>query len=181
MLLGRNRDVGLSTKVANPSRPRGTATAGGKPSGVGFSLIYSIKNIAVKERGEQGKGPLTHRIHTRLSRQKYEELSELLFRSRGVRSLSELLRNIINERPVMIRTYDGSLDAVLEEMAAIRKEILAIGRNISKVTAMLHREQLPAASISAVLELGILQQQTDLKVTRLFVLTAKLSERWLPK
>lgn len=135
----------------------------------------------MKEQCRDRKKRLTHRVHVRLTEEKYRELSELLARSRGARSLSQLTRNVLEGRPIIVKTYDASLDRVMEELAAARREIAAIGRNINKITARMQREQLPGAVLADLLRLVDLQQQADLKVTLLMEITAKLSERWLPK
>lgn len=135
----------------------------------------------MKEQCRDRKKRLTHRVHVRLTEEKYRELSELLARSRGARSLSQLTRNVLEGRPIIVKTYDASLDRVMEELAAARRDIRAIGRNINKVTARMQREQLPGAALADLLRLVDLQQQADLKVTLLMEITAKLSERWLPK
>lgn len=124
---------------------------------------------------------LTHRIHTRLTKEKYDELNALLKQSRGLHSLSELLRHILDHKIIVTRSYDASLDRVMEELSAIRKELQAIGVNINQVTRRFHTEDLPEGKLFQALEIAKLYQQADLKVTELFAVIAKLSEKWLPK
>jgi len=124
---------------------------------------------------------LSHRIHTRVTTEKYEELSELMRQSRNIHSLSELLRSILNNKKIMVETYDASLDKVMAELSGIRKELQAIGMNINQVTHRFHTEDLPEGKLFQAMEIVKLYQHTDLKVTELFSVIAKLSERWLPE
>jgi len=123
---------------------------------------------------------LTHRVHTRITSAKFDELNGILSRSLGIKSLSELLRNILDNKKIIVVTYDTSHDKVMAELSAIRMEIQAIGININQVTRRFHSEQYPEARLFEALELAKLYQQTDRKVTELFEVIANLSRKWLP-
>lgn len=124
---------------------------------------------------------LTCRIHTRITQTKFEELNMLLLNSRGIRSLSELMRYILDNRNIVVHTYDNSLDKVMEELSGIRKELQSIGININQVTHRFHLEDLPEARFIHAVEIFKLYQQTDLKVSELFEVIANLSGIWLPR
>lgn len=124
---------------------------------------------------------LTCRIHTRVTQSKFDELNTLLTKSRGIHSLSELMRYILDERSIVVHTHDNSLDKVMEELSGIRKELQAIGVNINQITHRFHVEELPEAKLFQATEIVKLYQQTDLKVSKLFEVIANLSELWLPK
>ncbi len=123
---------------------------------------------------------LEYRVFTRISKEKYEELVAILQQSR-CKTISELLRHILDDRKITLETYDVSLDKVMEQLSGIRKEILSIGININQVTHYFHSAKEPESKIFNALEIVKLYQQTDLKVTELFSIVAKLSELWLPK
>lgn len=124
---------------------------------------------------------LNCRVHTRITQAKFDELITLLSNSRGIRSLSELMRNILDERIIMVHTYDNSLDKVMGELSSIRKELQSIGVNINQVTHRFHLEELEEAKLFHATEIVKLYQQTDLKVSKLFEIIANLSEIWLPR
>lgn len=124
-------------------------------------------------------GRLPCRIHTRITQKKYDELVTLLGRSRSIRTLSELLRNILHEREIVVRTYDQSLDEVMEKLSLIYKELQAIGVNINQVTHRFHMEEQPEGKLFQALEITKLFQQADLKLSGLFSLISNLSEQWL--
>jgi len=132
-----------------------------------------------RNRGESKL--LKCRIHTRITKDKYDELNKLLQQSRSIHSLSELLRHILDNRKIIVHSYDASFDKVMAELSAIRTELHAIGVNINQVTHKFHMEDLPEGRLFQALELVKLYQQTDLKVSELFSVIAKLSEKWLPR
>lgn len=127
-----------------------------------------------------GKEKLTHRIHTRVTKQKYDELSALLMRSSGIKSLCELLRNILENQKIMLYTHDNSLDVVMEKLSAIRTELNRIGVNINQLTGRFHAET--QREKRALLALEVLEQyrQVGKKVDELLALISKISYKWLP-
>jgi transcriptional regulator of heat shock response len=124
---------------------------------------------------------LTHRIHTRVTGEKYNELNAILKQSRSIKTLSELLRNMLDEREIVIRHYDNSLDEVMEKLSLIHKELQAIGININQVTHRFHIENQPEGMLFHALEVVKLFQQADLKISAIFSVMGQFSERWLPK
>lgn len=127
------------------------------------------------------KEKLEYRVHVRLAKKKYDELIELLSRTRGMHSLSELVRHILMDKPVSVKTYNASFEKVTEQLAQIRKELNAIGRNIHQVTRKFHAQQWPQAMLVNALEITKLYQQADLKVSELFTVIANISKEWLPE
>ena len=134
----------------------------------------------MKEKREKGKH-LPCRIHTRLTQEKFDELTDLLKRSRSLHSKSELVRYILENRKIVTVNYDASLDKVMEELSTIRKELQAIGININQVTRQFHMQDSSEGRLIKALEITQLFQQTDLKITEIFSLIAKISETWCAK
>lgn len=131
-----------------------------------------------KKKSEKER--LDYRIFTRISKEKYEELSKLLQHSH-CQTISELLRHILENRKIVVEHYDNSLDKVMEQLSGIRKELHSIGININQVARYFHGAKTAEARIYQAMEIAKLYQQTDLKVVELFSMIAKLSERWLPR
>src|ERR1700744_4122482 len=123
----------------------------------------------MKEKREKGKH-LPCRIHTRLTQEKFDELTDLLKRSRSLHSKSELVRYILENRKIVTVNYDASLDKVMEELSTIRKELQAIGININQVTRQFHMQDSSEGRLIKALEITQLFQQTDLKITEIFSL-----------
>ncbi|HEY0298486.1 MAG TPA: plasmid mobilization relaxosome protein MobC [Arachidicoccus sp.] len=130
--------------------------------------------------GKKSEEGLERVVIARISKKKYEELRQLLTGSR-LRTMSEVFRHILENRPVIIEHYDHTFDKVMAELSGIRKEIRAIGVNINQVTRKFHKQLLPQAMLANALEIAKLYQQTDLKVSELFTVIENLSKKWLPE
>ena len=124
------------------------------------------------------KETLDYRVHVRLTKGKYEELTTLLSRTRGVRSLSELTRNILMDKPVMMKSYNASTEKVINELIRIRKGLNAIGININQVTRKFHVQQWPEAMLVNALEIVKLYQQAGQKISALFTTIENLCKEW---
>ena len=91
-------------------------------------------------RGQtKGKKGLSKPVRTRLTKIKYNEL-ELLARESKGETISSIARKIIQEQPVKIFQHDESLDLVMEELAANRAEIRAIGVNINQMAKLFNTD-----------------------------------------
>lgn len=121
---------------------------------------------------------LRFRVETRVDEKRYTELQALLARTIN-KDMSSLVRDILNNRVVRTYTYDRSLDVVMEELAALRAEIRAIGININQITRLFnsypepHKKQF-YGKIAFQTYCGI-----ELKIDRLLVIIEKLSKNWL--
>src|SRR5688572_29046732 len=106
-----------------------------KSIALGTRAILSVKNqthnVPRKSAGE--KKVLRHEIKTRVNDQKFTELSNLLPKTR-CKTMSELVRNILHNKPIKVYTVDESFPKLMEEISSIRKELNAIGININQVT-----------------------------------------------
>lgn len=151
-----------------------------KTSGVGF-LWYCLRvKVSEMTKGKKSKQSMGRAVIARISKEKYDELNHLLTSSR-LRTMSELLRHILENRKVIIEHYDNTFDKVMAELSRIQKEIRAIGVNINQVTRKFHAQPWPQAMLVNALEITKLYQQTDQKVTELFSIIENLSQKWLPE
>ncbi len=123
---------------------------------------------------------LEHKIFTRVGRKKYDELL-LLLRNSDCRTISALLRSILEHQKIIIYTYDNTLDKTMEELSGIRKELLTIGVNINQVTRKFHQADLNEEQLTIAREILKGFQDTESKINRLFELINNLSEKWLPE
>jgi len=124
------------------------------------------------------KTKLDHRVHVRLTKEKYDELNALLSRTRGVHSLSELVRDILMDKQITVKSFNASAEKLVNELVRIRKEINAIGVNLNQVTRKFHTQQWPEAMLVNALEIIKLYQQADLKISTLFTVIENLSDQW---
>ncbi|MFD2873241.1 hypothetical protein ACFS5N_12220 [Mucilaginibacter ximonensis] len=130
--------------------------------------------------GRQNEERLDYKIFTRVGKTKFDEMTSLLNNSNR-RTMSALLRDVLEHEKIVINTRDTTLDKAMEELSGIRKELLAIGVNINQVTRRFHQagtldEQL-ALSQNVLKEFSL----TSAKIETLFKLIDQLSEKWLPE
>lgn len=123
---------------------------------------------------------LEYRVFTRISKEKYRELTAMLQSSR-CKTVSELLRHILENRKIVVEHYDSSMDKAMEQLSGIRKELHAIGININQLTRYFHGAKTAEARLYNAMEITKLYQQADLKISELFNVVEKLSLLWLPK
>lgn len=119
-------------------------------------------------------------VIARISEQRYDELGELLGRSR-LRTMSELLRDILDNRKITLEYYDNTLDKVMLELSEIRRELQSIGVNINQVTKRFHVQQWPEAMLINAGEIAELYQQVNLRMQKLFDVIDQIARKWLPE
>lgn len=121
---------------------------------------------------------LCYRLETRVNKKKYQELQAILSRNPN-KDMSSLLRDILHYRRLKIYTYDRSLDMVMEELAALRAEIRAIGVNINQITRLFNTYPEPRTkefyAKIAFKEYVLIETKID----QLLAIITKLSKRWL--
>lgn len=129
---------------------------------------------------ERKSGHLKYKVFSRINKEKYDQLQSILGTSH-CRTMSELIRHILEKEKIIVVTYDGTLGKVMDQLSGIRKELQSIGTNINQITHRFHIEAQPEGKIFQALEIAKLYQQTEEKVTELFAIISKISEQWLPK
>lgn len=132
------------------------------------------------EMGRTESEILKHEIKTRVNDAKFSQLNDMLKKSE-CRNMSELVRHIINNRPVTLLHRDKSLDLLIEELAAIRKELKSIGININQITHQFHIYSEKERKLFYALGVAEKYQLVGDKVEQLYKIISKLSEQWLPK
>lgn len=123
---------------------------------------------------------LPYRIETRVDEAKYQELQGLLKSSR-YRNMSELLRDLIYDKKIILVTHDNSLDLVMQQLSATHAELHAIGVNINQVTRYFNAVKDAATKTYHALNIAGQYRAVGEKVDILFTLISKLSVRWLQK
>lgn len=123
---------------------------------------------------------LKHEIKTRVNDAKFVQLSELLNKSE-CRNMSELVRHILHNRPVVLLHRDKSLDLLMEELAGIRKELRSIGININQITRQFNTYPEKDQKLYYALGAAEVYETVGNKVELLFNIISKLSEQWSPE
>ncbi|MBB5638247.1 hypothetical protein HDE68_004176 [Pedobacter cryoconitis] len=123
---------------------------------------------------------LSHPIIIRLTEQQYKKVADLWLNS-DCRSIGEVVRKIIANRPIKLLHKDISMNAPMEEMALIRKEIKRIGVNINQQTHSFHISQNPIERSFHSSKTAETYKAIEPKIERLMELISKLAEKWLQK
>jgi len=135
--------------------------------------------MARRKAKEQDK-ILSHPIIIRLTEQQYKKVADLWLNS-DCRSIGEVVRKIIANRPIKLLHKDISMNAPMEEMALIRKEIKSIGVNINQQTHSFHISQNPIERSFHSSKTAETYKAIEPKIERLIDLISKLAEKWLQK
>lgn len=123
---------------------------------------------------------LSRPIIIRVTEELFTKLKKLQTES-DCSSVGEVARKILANKKINCFYRDISLNAPMEEMALIRKELKAIGININQQTKYFHTSQSSAERAFYMMKTGDLYKKVDVKVDRLLIIISKLAEKWLPK
>jgi hypothetical protein len=123
---------------------------------------------------------LTHLIGVRLSDKTYQRLSDIQQKS-DCQSVSELARRILTKEKIACFHIDASMDATMEELTRIRKELNAIGININQVTRSVHNANTTNEKLTRALDIVGPYTKLNPKVDRLLELVSQLTKKWLQK
>lgn len=123
---------------------------------------------------------LKHNLIIRVNDTLYQNLNKLLVES-DCQSLAEVARKILTSQKINCFYKDSSINAPMEEMALIRKELKAIGVNINQQTRYFNACKTDAEKRFHSEQTIALLTKVESKVERLFELISKLAERWLQR
>jgi hypothetical protein len=123
---------------------------------------------------------LQHKLQTRVNAAKYKELI-LLTAKTGHNSLSDLLRDILYNRPLTLKTKDATLDHFMPELIRLRKELNHIGVNINQVTHYFHLSDEPTRRLFFAMKISQRFDAVIDKSEEVLYVIEKLGERWLQK
>ena len=106
---------------------------------------------------------------------------EKISRGSDCRTVGEAARKILSKEKITLFYKDITLNAAMEELALVRKELRAIGININQITKAFHtdkREQSQAFQVGKVIQL---YEQVQAKTDTLLLIINRLAEKWLPR
>lgn len=125
------------------------------------------------------KDILKYEIKTRVNEKCYRSLMDLKAKTRE--NMSELVRDILNNKPVTVITYDETLDRYMEQLIMIQKEINAIGVNINQVTHFFNGTMEENKKTFNALKISMQYKIVGNKVDQLYDLIGCLAKKWLQK
>jgi hypothetical protein len=85
----------------------------------------------------------TRKVTVRFTQTEYEKLDNK-FQNSTSSQLSQYVRNVVLDKPVVIKYRNQSLDAFMEEIILLKQELNAIGNNFNQAVKKLHTlKQIP--------------------------------------
>lgn len=123
---------------------------------------------------------LSHTIVVRITTGQYEKLDKISKESDS-KTIANVVRNIIANRPIKLLHKDISMSGPMEELALIRKEIKSIGVNINQQTHKFHISQNDTERTFHTNKTAETYKSIEPKIDRLFILVSNLALKWLQK
>ncbi len=120
----------------------------------------------------------TRKVTVRFTGQEYNKL-EKRFRQTISSQFSHYLRNVLLEKPVVMKYRNESLDKLMEELILLRQELNAIGNNFNQAVKKLHTlKQIPEFRQWLTLN-EVTQQQLAERTNHIQQRIIQLSDKWL--
>ncbi|NOW98746.1 mobilization protein [Mucilaginibacter sp. SG564] len=121
---------------------------------------------------------LSHPIILRVTEKVFLKLEKLMKES-GYQSIGEVARMILSDQPIKCFYVDVSMNAPMEQLALIRKELKAVGININQQTRYFHQSRTDAQKGFYALKTAGLYQQVGQKTEELLRIVNALAAKWL--
>jgi hypothetical protein len=134
----------------------------------------------MKKQTDDKKNELSCKIGLRVSEEFYDKLVGWT-KSSNCRTVTELARKILYEERIVWYTKDSRMDATAAELAAIRRELRAIGININQVTKHFHSTDIPSQKIYDALKILDEFKIVSTKVDALLEAISNFSDQWSPR
>ena len=97
------------------------------------------------------------------------------------RSLSNYVRKVALQKPVIIRYRNQSADDFLKQMMELKKELNAVGNNFNQAVHKLHLLSAIPEFRKWIIDYEMLHQAVDQKVQNINSKMIQLYEQWLQK
>lgn len=123
---------------------------------------------------------LTKLIGVRLSVEVYDKL-EKQRQSTNCQTVAELARRILSKEKIIFYHKDASMDAHLELLAGIEKELNAIGVNINQITRYFNQTENASQKTFKALKVADEYKKVGSQVDQLMKIVSELSKKWLQK
>ena len=133
-----------------------------------------------RKRATNQDALLTKNVIVRITETTFNKLEKMRVES-GSASMAEVIRRILSNRKIKLLHQDNSLNAPMEEMALIRKELKAIGININQITRTFNQDKAETHRAFYVMKVADLYKNVDERVEKLLVIISQLAEKWLQK
>jgi len=133
-----------------------------------------------RKKSKEPEDILSHNLIIRVNETSFKRL-EKLHRESHYASIAEVARRILNGQKLKLYYKDISMNAPMEEMTLIRKELKAIGININQLTRSFNQDKAGTHRAIYLLKAAEQYQAVGEKVDRLLTIITKLADVWLPR
>jgi hypothetical protein len=123
---------------------------------------------------------LNHEIKTRVNDARFRALTELLQKSR-FHSMSEMVRDILDNRPIRVLVHDDSLEQYMEVLSSIQKELRSIGININQVTRHFNSSSAETQKMFHSMRIAEQYDQVGIRVDQVLSIISQIAKQWLQK
>lgn len=133
-----------------------------------------------RKKAEDITEALTHIVTLRITETDYQHYDKL-YQESNCASVGEVVRRILADKQIIIFHKDASMDKPMEQLAAIRQELKAIGQNINQITRNYNTTNFQSQRDYQLQ--NALKEYTKLeaKVSLLLTIISQFSKQWLRK
>lgn len=150
-------------------------------SGCGTCPFRFFNQVTMpRKKSAKPEEVLSHVIRARVTETVYKRL-EQISKTSDCYSVGRLARKILSREKITLFHKDRTMDATMEELALIRKELRAIGININQITRSFNQDKAGTHRAFHVLKVADQYKKVDEKVEQLLTIISKLAERWLQR
>lgn len=133
-----------------------------------------------RKKSTQPEQVLTHFVRTRVTEKVFLRLDKIS-RSSDCHSVGAVARKMLSQEKITLFYKDMTLNAAMEELALIRKELRAIGVNINQITRSFNQDKSETKRAFYIIKAADQYQIVDAKVDELLIIISKLADKWLQK
>jgi len=144
------------------------------------SLTPLKDNIMSRKKTKEPEELLSHNLIIRVNEATFKRLEKLHQESHSA-SIAEMARRILAGQKIKLFYKDITMNAPMEEMALIRKELKAIGININQLTRSFNQDKAGTHRAFYLLKVAGQYEMVGEKVDRLLALISQLAEQWLQR
>jgi len=144
------------------------------------SLLFIISSFMGRTKYKAPEDLLNFPVRTRVTEVTYKRLEKLVAES-SCQSVGEVARKILSREKILCFYKDITMNAPMEELAKIRKELKSIGININQLTKSFNSTQEETHKAFYAMKTMEQYKPVETKVDRLLVLVSAMAEKWLQK
>jgi len=143
------------------------------------TVIYHVL-IMGRTKYKKQEDLLNFPVRTRVTEVTYKRLEKLVAES-SCQSVGEVARKILSKEKILCFYKDITMNAPMEELASIRKELKSIGININQLVKSFNSTQEETHKAFYAMKTMEQYKPVETKVDRLLVLVSAMAEKWLQK